>query len=121
MKLAAIRIRGITGVKTTTATALDTIHLGRKFHCIVLEDNPCNRGQLEKCKDFITYGAIDAETETLLVQKRGKKDKQGKLLPFFTLNPPRGGFERKGIKVPTSKGGALGQRKNMGDLLKKMV
>ena len=44
------------------------------------------------------------------------------LKQFFKLNPPRSGFERKGIKVPFSLGGALGYRKNnINDLIKRMV
>jgi len=39
----------------------------------------------------------------------------------FKLNPPSGGFERKGIKVPYTLGGALGYRKNINELLKKMM
>lgn len=42
--------------------------------------------------------------------------------PFFRLNPPRGGFDRGGIKVPYSLGGALGYRKKtINDLVKRML
>jgi hypothetical protein len=37
------------------------------------------------------------------------------------LQPPRGGFERKGIKVQHSAGGALGKRKSMDELLEAML
>ncbi|MEM2954600.1 MAG: 50S ribosomal protein L30 [Candidatus Nanoarchaeia archaeon] len=44
------------------------------------------------------------------------------LKTFFRLCPPRGGFERKGIKASFAQGGALGYRgKNINDLLKRMV
>ena len=49
------------------------------------------------------------------------KDVPG-LKTFFKLSPPRRGFERKGIKIPFSMGGALGYRKNkINDLIQRMV
>lgn len=39
----------------------------------------------------------------------------------FKLNSPSGGFERKGIKIPYSIGGALGYRPNINELIKKMI
>jgi large subunit ribosomal protein L30 len=45
-----------------------------------------------------------------------------KLKPYFRLNPPIKGFERKGIKMPFGKGGALGNRADkMKDLILKML
>lgn len=44
------------------------------------------------------------------------------LKKFFRLNPPRQGFERKGIKKPYSLGGALGYRGDaINDLLRRMM
>jgi large subunit ribosomal protein L30 len=49
------------------------------------------------------------------------KDVEG-LKKFFRLNPPKKGFERKGIKKPFNVGGALGDRKDkIGDLLGRMI
>ena len=39
------------------------------------------------------------------------------LKPYFRLHPPIGGFERKGIKMPFTKGGVLGQREDAIKLL----
>lgn len=39
----------------------------------------------------------------------------------FRLTPPSGGFERKGIKIPYSLGGALGYRKDMNKFLEKVI
>ena len=44
------------------------------------------------------------------------------LKPFFKLNPPRKGFEAKGVKVQFSMGGVLGYRKDkINDLIRRMV
>lgn len=56
-----------------------------------------------------------------LAGKKEFKDVPG-LKPYFTLNPPRHGFERKGIKTPFSMGGALGYRKEkINELILRMV
>ncbi len=53
--------------------------------------------------------------------KKELKDIPG-LKPYFKLNPPKRGFERKGIKKPFSIGGALGYRKEkINDLIKRMI
>ena len=44
------------------------------------------------------------------------------LKPFFRLKPPRGGFEKQGIKLPYSMHGSLGYRgENINILIKKML
>lgn len=53
-------------------------------------------------------------------------EKELKELPglklFFKLSPPRGGFEREGIKQQFALGGALGYRKDkINDLIKRMI
>lgn len=116
--LAVIRIRGPVNVKSEVEDTLRMLHLHRKNYCSVFEDSPSVRGMLRKVKDYVTFGVITEETYSLLKEKRGEKDKEGKLKPFFRLSPPRGGFERKGIKVPFKLGGALGDR---GDKIKELI
>lgn len=121
-KLAVVLLRGRIGLHRDVKRTLDLLKLRKKHTCIVVEDTPVLRGMLQKAKDAITWGAIDEETYKLLVEKRGKKDAEGKLKEYFSLNPPRGGFERKGIKTAYTLGGALGNRKEaMSDLVKKML
>ena len=44
------------------------------------------------------------------------------LKPYFRLHPPIKGFERKGIKMPFKKGGALGDREvKICDLILRML
>lgn len=53
--------------------------------------------------------------------KRELKDIPGLKL-FFKLTPPKGGFERGGVKEQFSKGGVLGYRKDkINDLIKRMI
>ncbi len=121
-KIAAILIRGRIGVTADIKKTLDQLRLRRKHTCVILPNNKTTQGMLQKAKDYITWGIITEETEKELKEKRGKKDKDGKLKPYYQLQPPRGGFERKGIKKPYSVGGALGNRKKaINELIRKML
>jgi large subunit ribosomal protein L30 len=121
-KLALVLVRGLVRIRTETVATLYTLGLRQSHACVVIDDAPSNRASASKCKDYVAYGEINEETHRLLVEKRGRKDRDGKLKKYFLLHPPRGGFERKGIKTPFSTGGALGYRgAKINDLIKKML
>lgn len=112
--IAAIRVRGIIGIEKGMEDTLRMLKLYRKNCCAILKDEPHIRGMLLKTKDFITWGDVDEETSNLLQ----KKSKNG----FCRLNSPRKGYGRKGVKMPFSRGGALGNRKEkINDLIKRMI
>ena len=96
MKLVIIRIKGQIGLKKEINETLNRLRLRRKYVCVALE-NPTlvQLGMLKKVKDFVAYGEISEETYKKLVEVRGRKDKDGKLKPFFRLHPPRGGIDSK--------------------------
>ncbi len=140
MKIAAIRIRGLVGIKAPTKATLEMLRLYRKNYCVVFENNPSMMGMIQKSKDFITWGEISEATYQKLVEKRGQEyqgrttDRKGlikykymevngkKIKPFFALAPSRGGFGRKGIKKPFSEGGAVGYRgEKITALIEKML
>ncbi|MBU1204982.1 MAG: uL30 family ribosomal protein [Nanoarchaeota archaeon] len=138
-RLAVIRIRGQTGIKKDIKDTLKMLCLYRSNYCVVVDDSLL--GMIKKAKDYVTWGEIDDETYNLLVEKRGEEFKgretdskkkinykkfiivnNKKYKKYFRLSPPRGGFERKGIKTPFTKSGALGYRKEkINDLIKKMI
>ncbi len=140
-KIAIIRIRGLVGIRKEIKDTLNVLRLYKKNFCVIVPDSSSYIGMIKKVKDYVTYGEIDDETEKLLFEKRGEeykgriKDSKGKIQykkfvvyngkkykPFFRLNNPKGGFERKGIKIPFSVGGALGYRGDkINELIKKMV
>lgn len=122
-KLAAILVRGReVGLNADQKATLDTLRLLRKHACAIIEDTPVNRGLLNAVKDFITYGPISDETLKDLKGKRASLKSGDRELNVFRLHPPRGGWERKGIKVSYQNGGALGLRRGkMDDLIMKMV
>ena len=116
-KFAVVRIRGSIRVSTKIKDTLKMLNLNKVNTCVILEDTPVNKGMIMKAKDYITWGIVDSEIEKLLSKiKNTKKDH------VFRLNPPKGGFERKGIKQPFKTGGALGNRKEkINILIKKMI
>lgn len=120
--IAVILLRGFIGMKQDVKDTLYMLRLRKKHVCVVLEDNPSNKGMITKIKDYVTFGEISDETLKELITKRGSKYDQKTSKGFFELHPPRGGFERKGIKKPYQAGGALGNRgTKINDLIKKML
>jgi len=121
-RLAAILLRGRIGFSQQAKRTLDQLGLERKHTCVILNDDPATKGMLQKVKDAITWGVIDAETEKELLDKRGVKGADGNVKKHLHLNPPKGGFERKGIKQAFRNGGALGDRgEKINELIKKML
>jgi large subunit ribosomal protein L30 len=91
-----IRIKGQVGVRKDIVETLNRMRLRRKYACIVIDKpDEVQLGMIKKLRDFIAYGEINEETYKELIKKRGIKDKNGKLKPFFRLHPPRKGIESK--------------------------
>ena len=113
--IAAVRVRGITGVRQEIKDTLNYLNLNKKNSCVLIKNTPSTAGMLKKAKDFITWGEASKETiELLKTRDKGKK--------FFRLNSPKKGFGRKGIKTPFTMNGALGNRgEKINDLIKRMV
>ena len=140
-RLAAIRIRGLTQIRTKVEDTMQMLRLYKNNFCVVLPNIPTYSGMLRQAKDYLTWGEIDDETFNLLVEKRGEEFKgretdskekikyndfilidNKKLKKYFRLNPPKKGFGRKGIKYPYKMGGALGYRGDkINELIKRMV
>lgn len=139
-RLAAIAIRGLIKLHPDLRKTMRLLHLHHTNRCVVYQGTPAIKGMLHKVKDYITWGEISEEMFQMLVQKRGRPflgrlmdrgqrysyhalDIDGKkYLPYFSLHPPRKGFERKGVKVSFKTGGALGYRgKAINELLQKML
>lgn len=124
--IAVILIRGPVHVDRQVKDTLCFLRLCNKNVCTITEDSPTVKGMIERCKDYITWGEISDDCAAALKKARGESytTKEGKKAEkkFFRLHPPRGGFERRGIKVPYNLGGALGYRGDkINDLIKKML
>ena len=138
---AVIRVRGSVGLKDIKTT-LVMLRLHRKMHCVLVKENDCMKGMLQKVKDYVTWGEIDDDVLLSLIEKRGRKSASKRLEikeveeiskkakeiqkipeeiePVFRLSPPSKGF-KKSIKQHYPNG-ELGYRgKEINELLKRMI
>lgn len=114
--IAAIRIRGESGMIPQIKDTLQSLNLKNQHNLVFLKSTPNVIGMLKRAKDYITWGEVSAETVSEVETKKGKEVK------IYRLSPPRGGFERKGIKKPFTTGGVLGYRKDaINALIQKML
>ncbi|HDJ89439.1 MAG TPA: 50S ribosomal protein L30 [Thermoprotei archaeon] len=72
MKIVAVRIRGRVDVHPDIEKTLYLLRLRRKNVAVILEDKPSIRGMLKKVENWITWGEIDIDTLSLLLEKRGR-------------------------------------------------
>ncbi len=70
--IAAIRIRGRTGLKREIEDTMKMLRLTRINHAVMLDDNPNYLGMLRKAKDYITWGEVREDTIIKVIKKRGK-------------------------------------------------
>jgi large subunit ribosomal protein L30 len=72
MTFAVVRIRGTIKVNPTIKETLRLLRLNRVNHCIVIPESPEYKGMLQKAKDYITWGEIDADTMESLLRERSE-------------------------------------------------
>lgn len=114
VKVVMIRIRGSINTVREIENTLNMLKLYKKNNCVIVEMTPSIKGMIKKINNFITWGEIDDETLAAL-------NKKGDMVPC-RLNPPVKGYGRKGIKVPFSRGGALGYRgERINELIQRMI
>ena len=116
--ICVIRIHGRVGLRKKVVETLDRLRLRKKYSCIVVDPSKEQLGMIKKMRDFVAFGELDEETYKELVKKRGEKDKDDKLKPFFRLHPPRKGIKSKS-HFPK---GVLGDNgKKINELVKRML
>jgi len=140
---ATIRIRGTVNVSPKIKKGLIMMNLRRANNLSLWKEDANSLGMINKVKDYVAFGKVNDETLKELIAKKarpanplekldakkafeelkkGKSAKEAGIKNFFTMAPPAGGFERKGIKVPFKLGGALGNRgEKINELIKKMM
>ncbi|WP_258085004.1 50S ribosomal protein L30 [Thermococcus thermotolerans] len=71
-KLALIRLRSGIRARGEVRDTLAMLRLHRINHLVLVDDNPSYKGMVQKVKDYITWGEINAETLAKLIRKRGR-------------------------------------------------
>ena len=62
-RLAVIRVRGRVDVRNDIKDTLKMLNLTKSNHCVIIDDRESFLGMLQKVKDYVTYGPIDARSE----------------------------------------------------------
>jgi large subunit ribosomal protein L30 len=70
--IAAIRVRGRTGVNGDVANTMKMLRLNRINHAVIVDETPSYQGMLQKAKDYITWGEIKEDTLTKMLSRRGR-------------------------------------------------
>ena len=117
-QIAIIRISGMVKVNKNIEEALYRLKLRRKYACVVVKPTKEILGMIKKVRYHVSYGEITKDVYDKLVKERGKKNKEGKLKPFFRLHPPRKGIKSK---LQATKGGVLGKNNNINKLIERML
>ena len=133
--LAVVRVRGTVKVRQSIKETLNRLNLKHVNNMVLIQGTPSNLGMLKKCNDFVTYGPVNEEIVSKILQEKaaaakpefakelleGKKSPKELALKMpFHMKPPRHGYE--GVKYSFSVGGALGNRgEKISLLIKRML
>ena len=72
MAFAVIRVRGHRKINHDIEDTMCMLRLTRVNHCVIIPENDCMKGMLQKAKDFITWGEVSPETLTKMIKARGR-------------------------------------------------
>ena len=72
MTLLVIRVRSDRGVKPKIRDTMSMLNLTRVNHAVLIPDPPAYAGMLQKVKDYVTWGEIEADTIASLLKERGR-------------------------------------------------
>lgn len=69
---AVVRLRGQVNISPDVRTTLKNLRLNKVNHMIVIPQDQHNKGMIQRVKDYVAWGEIDAETLALLLENRGR-------------------------------------------------
>ena len=72
MSLILVRIRGTVNVSGKNADTLEMLRLNRPNHAVVIPKTESYMGMVNRIKDYVAYGDIDADTLAALIRARGR-------------------------------------------------
>lgn len=125
-KLVAVLIRSYTQAKPNIRKTLELLKLTTKNSIGFYNTDTISKGMIRRVKDYITFGEVDSDFINDFVSKnnpiKNNKKSEKYISYIFNMQPPIGGYGRKGIKTAFVVGGALGNRdEKIKDLIKKMI
>ena len=72
MSWLVVRVRGSVNVRGTIADTMAMLRLHKTNHCTLIPETPSYRGMLSKVKDYVTWGEVEPETMTRLLEQQGR-------------------------------------------------
>ena len=72
MTFLVIRVRSDRGVKPKIRHTMSMLNLTKVNHAVLVPDTPAYAGMLQKAKDYVTWGEVDADTISELISQRGR-------------------------------------------------
>lgn len=72
MTFAVVRVRGTINIRGDIRDTLKMLRLNRANHCVIVPDNPCYKGMLNKAKDYITWGEAEPDILTIMLHNYGQ-------------------------------------------------
>ena len=72
MSWIVVRARSDVKVERSIRETMGMLNLTRVNHAVIIPENPQYKGMLQKAKDYITWGEVDADTISTLNSERGR-------------------------------------------------
>lgn len=72
MSYVAVRVRGHIGVRREIAETLEHLRLHKTNHAVVVPKNASYEGMLQRSRDWIAYGELNAETLATVLRSRAR-------------------------------------------------
>jgi large subunit ribosomal protein L30 len=69
---AVVRLRGQVNVRYTIEDTMKMLRLHKVNHCVLVPENPNFKGMVQKVKDYVAYGKVDAKTLAEILENRGR-------------------------------------------------
>lgn len=69
---AVVRLRGPVNVRYTIEDTMKMLRLHKVNHCVLVPETPHYKGMIQKVKDYVAYGKVDAKTLAGILENRGR-------------------------------------------------
>ena len=69
---AVVRLRGPVNVRYTIEDTMKMLRLHKVNLCVLVPETPHYKGMIQKVKDYVAYGKVDAKTFAGILENRGR-------------------------------------------------
>ena len=69
---AVVRLRGQVNVRYTIEDTMKMLRLHKVNHCVFVPEDPHYKGMVQKVKDYVAYGQVDASALAEILENRGR-------------------------------------------------